>query len=54
MQTLRGLVAQQMVMMGTWLQSQQTDKDLAQKHREEFFKGTAPPTSGGKKMKVEW
>ena len=54
MQKLRGLVSQQMVMMGTWLQSQQTDKDLAQKRREGFFQGTAPPTSGGKKMEVEW
>ncbi|WP_409528153.1 P-type conjugative transfer protein TrbJ [Rhizobium sp.] len=54
MQKLRGLVSQQMTMMGTWLQTEQTDKDLAQARREEFFKSTAPSTSGGKKMKVEW
>ncbi|MDI7864969.1 P-type conjugative transfer protein TrbJ [Rhizobiaceae bacterium n13] len=54
MQKLRGLVSQQMTMMGSWLQSQQTDKDLAQKRREEFFKSTAPSTSGGERMRVEW
>ncbi|SMD12943.1 P-type conjugative transfer protein TrbJ [Rhizobium sp. RU36D] len=54
MQKLRGLVSQQMTMMGIWLQSEQTDKDLAQARREQFFKSTAPSTSGGEKMKVEW
>jgi P-type conjugative transfer protein TrbJ len=54
MQKLRGLVSQQMTMVGTWLQSKQTDKDLAQRRREEFFNATAPATSGGDKMKVEW
>lgn len=54
MQKLRGLVSQQMTMMGTWLQSEQTARDLAQKRREEFFHFTAPPTSGGEKMKIEW
>lgn len=54
MQKLRGLVSQQMTMMGTWLQSEQTDKDLAQKRRQEFFKATAPSTSGGERMRVEW
>ncbi|MQX81479.1 P-type conjugative transfer protein TrbJ [Sinorhizobium medicae] len=54
MQKLRGLVSQQMTMMGTWLQTEQTDKDLAQARREEFFKSGAPSTSGGEKMKVEW
>ncbi len=53
-QKLRGLVSQQMTMMGTWLQTEQTDKDLAQARREKFFSGTAPSTSGGEKMKVEW
>lgn len=53
-QKLRGLVSQQMTMMGTWLQSEQTDKDLAQARRKEFFSGAAPSTSGGEKMKVEW
>jgi P-type conjugative transfer protein TrbJ len=54
MQKLRGLVSQQMTMMGTWLQTEQTDKDLAQARRETFFGATAPSTSGGEKMKVEW
>lgn len=54
MQKLRGLVSQQMTMMGTWLQSEQTARDLAQKRRAEFFHFTAPPTSGGQKMKIEW
>jgi P-type conjugative transfer protein TrbJ len=54
MQKLRGLVSQQMTMMGTWLQSEQTDKDLAQARREKFFGSTAPSTSGGERMKVEW
>jgi len=54
MQKLRGLVSQQMTMMGTWYQSEQTDKDLAQSRREEFFKATAPSTSGGQKMGIEW
>lgn len=54
MQKLRGLVSQQMTMMGTWLQTEQTDKDLAQARRERFFSATAPSTSGGEKMKVEW
>jgi len=40
MQKLRGLVSQQMTMMGTWLQTEQTDKDLAQARREKFFKST--------------
>ncbi|MBB4189424.1 P-type conjugative transfer protein TrbJ [Sinorhizobium terangae] len=54
MQKLRGLVSQQMTMMGTWLQTEQTDKDLAQARRHEFFSSSAPLTSGGEKMKVEW
>jgi P-type conjugative transfer protein TrbJ len=54
MQKLRGLVSQQMTMMGTWLQTEQTDKDLAQARRETFFNATAPSTTGGEKMRVEW
>lgn len=53
-QKLRGLVSQQMTMMGTWLQTEQTDKDLAQARREEFFKANTPSTTGGEKMRVEW
>lgn len=51
MQKLRGLVSQQMTMMGTWYHSEQAAKDLAQTRREDFF--SAPdsyPTSGGQQM----
>lgn len=54
MQKLRGLVSQQMTMMATWYQSQQSEKDLAQARREEFFKSTTPSTSGGQEMKPRW
>jgi P-type conjugative transfer protein TrbJ len=54
MQKLRGLVSQQMTMMGTWYQSEQAEKDLAQARREEFFKSTPPSMSGGQEMKPRW
>lgn len=54
MQKLRGLVSQQMTLMGTWQQTEQSEKDLAQARREKFFNATAPSTSGGEKMRVEW
>lgn len=54
MQKLRGLVSQQMTMMGTWYQTSQTDKDLAQARRERFFSSTAPSTSGGQTMEPRW
>lgn len=54
MQKLRGLVSQQMTMMATWYQSEQAEKDLAQARREEFFKATAPSTTGGQEMKPRW
>ncbi|WP_245489488.1 MULTISPECIES: P-type conjugative transfer protein TrbJ [unclassified Mesorhizobium] len=54
LQKLRGLVSQQMTMMGAWYQSEQAQKDLAQARREKFFNSTAPSTSGGERMKVEW
>ncbi|KKC32309.1 P-type conjugative transfer protein TrbJ [Devosia psychrophila] len=37
MQKLRGLVSQQMTMMGTWYQSEQTQRDNAQAENELFF-----------------
>lgn len=37
MQKLRGLVSQQMTMMGTWYQSEQTLRDNAQAENELFF-----------------
>lgn len=53
-QKLRGLVSQQMTMMGTWLQSEQTEKDLAKARREKFF---APANRGipeGQQMEPRW
>jgi type IV secretion system protein TrbJ len=54
MQKLRGLISQQMTMTGTWLQSEQSDRDLAQARRERFFHATPPPATGGERMKIEW
>ncbi|MCO5966111.1 P-type conjugative transfer protein TrbJ [Sinorhizobium meliloti] len=54
MQKLRGLVSQQMTMLGTLLQTEQTDKDLAQARREKFF---APVNRGipeGQIMEPRW
>ena len=53
-QKLRGLVSQQVTMMGTWYQSEQAAKDLAQNRREEFFNATTPSTSGGQTMEPRW
>ena len=53
-QKLRGLVSQQVTMMGTWYQSEQAAKDLAQNRREEFFNSSAPSTSGGQTMEPRW
>lgn len=54
MQKLRGLVSQQMTMMGTWLQSEQTDRDLAQARREKFFNAEVKPIPSGQKMEPRW
>lgn len=54
MQKLRGLVSQQITMMGAWYQSEQAAKDLAQNRREEFFNSSAPSTSGGQTMEPRW
>lgn len=53
-QKLRGLVSQQVTMMGTWYQSEQAAKDLAQNRREEFFNSSAPSTTGGQTMEPRW
>lgn len=53
-QKLRGLVSQQITMMGAWYQSEQAAKDLAQNRREDFFNSTAPSTSGGQTMEPRW
>ncbi|MEH7846029.1 P-type conjugative transfer protein TrbJ [Rhizobium laguerreae] len=54
MQKLRGLVSQQMSMMGTWLQTEQTDKDLAQARREKFFNAEVKSVPEGQKMEPRW
>ncbi|MCB1528268.1 MAG: P-type conjugative transfer protein TrbJ [Hyphomicrobiaceae bacterium] len=53
-QKLRGLVSQQMTMMGTWLQSEQTDKDLAQARRQKFFNSDVNSIPDGQKMEPRW
>ncbi|SON58488.1 conjugal transfer protein TrbJ (plasmid) [Hartmannibacter diazotrophicus] len=53
-QKLRGLVSQQITMMGAWYQSEQAAKDLAQSRREKFFNATPPSTSGGQMMEPRW
>jgi P-type conjugative transfer protein TrbJ len=50
LQKLRGLVAQQSTMMGTWYQSEQAGKDLAQQKREDFF---APLEASGSAREME-
>ncbi|MGV1873636.1 P-type conjugative transfer protein TrbJ [Agrobacterium rosae] len=54
MQKLRGLVSQQMTMMGTWFQSEQAHKDLAQARREQFFSGSEHDIRGGQTMEPRW
>jgi P-type conjugative transfer protein TrbJ len=53
-QKLRGLVSQQTTMMGTWFQSRQADKDLAQARRENFFSSPLPNVRGGQMMEPRW
>lgn len=54
MQKLRGLVSQQMTMMGTWFQSEQAQKDLAQARREKFFNAPNRDIRGGQTMEPRW
>lgn len=53
-QKLRGLVAQQTTMTATWLQSEQTDNDLAQARREKFFEPTNRGVPQGQMMEPRW
>ncbi len=53
-QKLRALVAQQTTMMGTWYQSEQADKDLAQLRRERFFNAGLASARGGQTMEPRW
>ncbi|NTH81368.1 P-type conjugative transfer protein TrbJ [Agrobacterium rhizogenes] len=54
MQKLRGLVSQQTTMMGTWFQSEQAQKDLAQARREKFFNAPTNDIRGGQTMEPRW
>ncbi|MCZ7450240.1 P-type conjugative transfer protein TrbJ [Agrobacterium rhizogenes] len=54
MQKLRGLFSQQMTMTATWLQAEQTDKDIAQTRREKFFNADVRTVPGGQKMEPRW
>ncbi len=54
LQKLRGLVSQQMVMMGTWYRSEQTQRDLAQARREKFFNAPLRGFRGGQPMQPRW
>ncbi|TPJ52457.1 P-type conjugative transfer protein TrbJ [Mesorhizobium sp. B2-6-4] len=54
-QKLRGLLAQQTTMMGTWYQSEQAKDDLAQARRADFFKRTeSPSTTDGQQFRPNW
>jgi type IV secretion system protein TrbJ len=54
MQKLRALFSQQMTMSATWLQSEQSLRDLAQARREAFFKATVREIPPGQKMEPRW
>nr|WP_234781851.1 P-type conjugative transfer protein TrbJ [Sinorhizobium saheli] len=54
MQKLRGLVSQQMTMMGTWYRSEQAQRDLAQARREQFFSATERDIRGGQVIEPRW
>ncbi|GLS35261.1 conjugal transfer protein TrbJ [Mesorhizobium tianshanense] len=54
MQKLRGLVSQQMTMMGTWFQSEQARQDLAQARREQFFNAPNRDIRSGQTMEPRW
>ena len=54
MQKLRGLVSQQITMTGSWLQSEQTGRDLAQARRQQFFNATNTAVPRGQEMEPRW
>lgn len=54
MQKLRGLVSQQMTMMGTWFQSEQARQDLAQARRQQFFNAPDRDIRSGQTMEPRW
>lgn len=54
MQKLRGLVAQQSTMMGTWYQSEQAQIDLRQTAYEEWTQPSGVTPGGGRDFRPEW
>lgn len=54
MQKLRGLVSQQMTMMGTWYQSEQTARDHTKAASDEFFKSPSVTSGSGQDFKPQW
>lgn len=54
LQKLRALFSQQMTMSATWLQSEQSLRDLAQARRERFFGATVREIPPGQKMEPRW
>lgn len=54
LQKLRGLFSQQMAMSATWLQFEQSNRDLAQARREAFFGGGVRDIPPGQKMEPRW
>jgi P-type conjugative transfer protein TrbJ len=54
LQKLRALFSQQMTMSATWLQSEQSLRDLAQARREKFFATTLKEIPEGQKMEPRW
>jgi len=54
LQKLRGLISQQITMMSTWLQSEQTEQDLSQARLERFFDAEVKPIPQGQDMEPRW
>lgn len=54
LQKLRSLLSQQMTMSASWLQSEQSLRDLAQARREAFFGATVRDVPSGQKMEPRW
>ncbi|MGX1501022.1 P-type conjugative transfer protein TrbJ, partial [Labrenzia sp. MBR-25] len=54
MQKLRGLVSQQMTMMGTWYQSEQTARDHTKAASDQFFKNPNVSSGNGQDFKPQW
>jgi type IV secretion system protein TrbJ len=53
-QKLRGLVSQQMAMVGTWYQSEQAARDVAQARREAFFAPIEIGARNYQQMEPRW